>query len=52
MTNQKERKLFEIRNNEKELSKSIHNWLAQYEDEDDFLCGKVSNSLPEFIEEE
>jgi hypothetical protein len=52
MTNQKDRKLFELRNNEKELSKSTHSWLAQYEDEDDFLCGKVSNSLPEFIEEE
>jgi hypothetical protein len=52
MTYQKDRKLFELRNNEKELSKSTHSWLAQYEEEDDFLCGKVSNALPEFIEEE
>jgi len=52
MTVQKDRRLFELRNNEKELSKSTHGWLAKYEDEDDFLCGKVSNYLSEFTEEE
>jgi len=25
-------------------------WLAQYDEEDDFLCSKASNSLPEFTE--
>ena len=52
MANQNDRKLFELRNNEKELSKSTHIWLAQYDEEDDFLCGKVSNGLSDFIEEE
>jgi hypothetical protein len=52
MTDQKDRKLFEMRNNEKELSKPTYSWLAQYEEDDVFLCGKVSNSLSELIEEE
>ena len=49
---QKDRKLYKFSDTEKEFSKSVHNWLAQYDEEDDFLCGKVSNSLPEFTEEE
>jgi len=52
MRDQKDRKQFEIRNNEKAHFEPAFNWLAQYEEEDDFLSGKVSNSLPEFIEEE
>jgi hypothetical protein len=52
MMNQKDRKLYELGNKGKDFSKSVHNWLAQYEEEDDFLCGKVSNFLPEFTEEE
>ena len=52
MINQKDRTLFELRNNEKALAKSTHGWLAQYDEEDDFLSGKVSNVLTEFIEEE
>ncbi len=52
MTNQKDRKFCKFSDKEKEFSKSIHGWLAQYDEEDDFLCGKVSHSLPEFTEEE
>jgi len=52
MTNQKDRKVFEIDEKGKDFSKSAHAWLAQYDEEDDFLCGKTSNSLPEFTEEE
>ena len=51
MINQKERKLYELSDKGREFSKPV-NWLAQYDEEDDFLCGKVSNSLPEFSEEE
>ena len=50
--NQKDRKLYELEGKGKDFSKSVHNWLAQYKEEDDFLCGKVSNSLPEFTEDE
>jgi len=52
MINQKDRKFDGLSDKEKDFSKSVHNWLAQYDEEDDFLCGKVSNSLPEFTEEE
>jgi len=52
MINQKDRKLFKLTEKEKDFSDSVHFWLAQYEQEDDFLSGKVSNSLPEFAEEE
>jgi hypothetical protein len=52
MINQKDRKFDELSDKEKYFSKSVHNWLAQYDEEDDFLCGKVSNSLSEFTEEE
>jgi hypothetical protein len=49
---QKDRKSRKFSDTEKEFSKSVHHWLAQYDEEDDFLCGKISNSLPEFTEEE
>jgi hypothetical protein len=52
MVMQKDRKFDPSIDEEKEFSKFIHHWLAQYDEEDDFLCGKVSNSLPEFVEEE
>jgi hypothetical protein len=52
MINQKDKKVFELSDKEKDFSKSVHHWLAQYDEEDDLLCGKVSNSLPEFTEEE
>jgi hypothetical protein len=52
MINQKDRKSYEFIDKGKEFSKSVHHWLAQYDEEDDFLCGKVSNSIPEFAEEE
>lgn len=37
---------------EKEFSKSVHRWLAQYDEEDGFLCKKVATSLSDFTEEE
>ena len=52
MTDQKDKGFSKFSEKEKEFSKSIHSWLAQYDEEDDFLCGKVSNSLIEFTEEE
>ena len=52
MTNQKDRKFYESGEKGKDFSKSVHTWLAQYDEEDDFLCGKVSSSLAEFTEEE
>jgi hypothetical protein len=52
MVNQKDRKLSELSDKGKEVSKSFQNYLAQYDEEGDFLCGKVANSLSEFKEEE
>jgi hypothetical protein len=52
MVNQKDRKIFEFRGKEKNLSKSTFSWLAQYDEEDDFLCGNVSIALSELTEEE
>ena len=52
MINQKDRNPYKFSGKDKEFSKSVHSWLAQYDEEDDFLCGKVSNSLPELTGEE
>lgn len=52
MTNKKERRIYRFSDKEKEFSESIHSWLAQYDEDDDFLSGKVANSLSEFSEEE
>ena len=52
MIYQKDRMPFQVNDKNKEFSKSVHTWLAQYDEEDDFLVGKVSNSLPDFTEEE
>ena len=52
MITQKERQFCRFTEKEKEFSKSLHLWIAQYEEEDDFLCGKVANLLPGFSEEE
>ena len=52
MINQKDRMFFDLRDKEKDFSKSVHHWLAQYDEEDDFLCSKVSNALLEFTKEE
>jgi len=49
---QKGREPVQFSSNDKDFSKSLHGWLAQYDEEDDFLVGKVSISLPEFTEEE
>jgi hypothetical protein len=50
MINQKDRNFYQFSNKDKDFSNSVHSWLAQYDEEDDFLCEKVSNSLPEFEE--
>ncbi len=52
MINQKDPKFYELSDKGKDSSKTDHSWLAQYYEKDDFLCGKASNSLPEFTEEE
>jgi len=52
MMNQKDRVFFNLSEKSKEFSNFSHQWLAQYVEEDDFLCGKVSNGLAEFEEEE
>jgi len=52
MTNQKDQKLFQFDDKNKDFSKSVHSWLAQYDEEDDFLCKRASNSLTDFKEEE
>ena len=51
MINQKERKFYELSDEVRGFSKPV-NWLPLYAEEDDFLSGKVSISLPEFTEEE
>ena len=52
MINQKDKKLFKFGEKEKDFSEFVYSWLAQYEEEDDFLTGRVSNSISEFAEEE
>jgi hypothetical protein len=52
MKDQKDKKPYQFSDKDQEFSKSVYSWLAQYDEENDFLCGKVSNSLPEFTEEE
>lgn len=51
MTNQKDRKSYKSVEKEKDFSEPVHSWLDQYGEEDDFLSGRVSNSLSEFAEE-
>jgi hypothetical protein len=52
MIEQKDRNFYQLSEREKEFSKSSHHWLAQYDEEDDFLCEKVTNSLPGSTQEE
>ena len=52
MLKQKDRNTFELNDKQKEFSKSVHHWLAQYDEEDDFLSKKTSNAFLEFTEEE
>jgi hypothetical protein len=44
MMNQKERNLYKFSDKEKEFSKPIHGWSAQYDEEDDFLSKKVPDT--------
>ena len=50
--NQKKRKPYQLSDKGEELSKSFHMLVTQLDEDDDFLCGKAANSLPEFTEEE
>jgi len=52
MINQKGQKSYESDEKGKNFSKSVHAWLAQYDEDEDFLSGKASNSLVEFTEKE
>jgi hypothetical protein len=52
MVNKKDRKICQSGHEDKEFSKNLHQWLAQYDEVDDFLCGKVPNFSPDFNEEE
>jgi len=51
MTEQKDREINRFSDKNKDFSKSVHSWLAQYDEEDDFFCGKVSDPMPESEEE-
>ena len=52
MMNQKDREIVQLSEKEKEFSKTTHHWLAQYDEEDDFMFSKASNSPPETSVEE
>jgi hypothetical protein len=52
MVNRKERSPHQLSEKDKEFSNSFHMLAAQLDEDDDFLCGKVANSSPEFKEEE
>lgn len=49
---QKDRKFYKFTDKEKVFSESVYSWLAQYDEDDEFLSGKASKTLPEFTEEE
>ena len=51
MTNQKDKITEELGEKGKDFSKSVHAWLAQYDEEDDFLCEKFSGPLAESAKE-
>jgi|GEM_PF-2453613 len=52
MLNQKDRINIEINEKQKEFSKTVHHWLAQYDEEDDFLSKKTSEAFLENTEEQ
>jgi len=52
MTIQKDRNIYKFIEKEGGFSKSVHSWLAQYDEEDDFLCGKVPITLADSTQEE
>jgi len=51
MTDQKDREFHSFSDKDKDFSKSVHSWLAQYDEEDDFFCTKASEPLPGSEEE-
>jgi len=51
MINKNEREYYPTRDKDNDFSKSVHTWLAQYDEEDDFFYKKASSSLSELTEE-
>ncbi len=51
MIDQKEQKFFKSGDQDKGFSQSVHQWLAQYDEEDDFLSERTLNLLPDITEE-
>jgi len=52
MINQKDQKGYDLIKERKRSFASDNNRLGQYDEEDDFLCGKVPALLPDFSQEE
>ena len=52
MEKQNDQEFYQFSGKEKDFSKSVHNWLAQYDEEDDFLRKNVPNFLQEFTAKE
>jgi len=51
MESRKGQQNYEFTDKGRGFSKFVPHWLAQYDEEDDFLSGEVSNSLPKVTEE-
>ena len=51
MKDQNDPRNFELTVKEREFTKTVNNWLAQYDEEDSFLNEKVFNSLPDLAED-
>jgi hypothetical protein len=51
MENRKDQQKDEFADKGRGFSKFVPHWLAQYDEEDDFLSGEVSHSLPQVTEE-
>jgi len=47
MTNHEDRKRYQLKDTDKEFSQSVHRWLAQYDEEDDFMRMKPLGLLPD-----
>ncbi len=52
MEDQKIRKSVQFSEKDKDFSNSVHSWLAQYDEEDDFLCDNRSKLLPDITVEQ
>ena len=52
MIDNKDRRIYEFGDKGKGFPKIVPNWMDQFNEEGDFLCGKISDSSPELKEEE